>query len=121
MRNHALIVLIAVAITLCLVTLSNANVDKSNLVKREATSPYSDHGGLYSSKDKKHKKKKHKNKNYRRRLEKRDGDDPDPDLGEVNIREEDKAALLKKRANPPVSTGSVDATKILPGNTHGNP
>ncbi|CAB4436997.1 unnamed protein product [Rhizophagus irregularis] len=122
MRKHNLIVLIAIVIILCLTTLSNGAVIKSNLVKRKQDTPYSTGGGLYDYKNKKHKKKKHKNKNYSRHfINKRDEnkEDKDPDLGEVSVRQEEKAHL-QKRQTPPVSTGHVDAGKTTPGKS-GNP
>ncbi|GBB98383.1 hypothetical protein RclHR1_03210004 [Rhizophagus clarus] len=118
-----LIVLIAVAIIICLVTLSNADVDETNLVKRKSNSPYKDYG-LYSYKNRKN-KKKHKHSNQKRHheiIKKRDKDtsnEPDPPLGEVSVREDDKASLLRKR-QVPQSTGHVDASKIF-ANATGNP
>ncbi|EXX67896.1 uncharacterized protein OCT59_027877 [Rhizophagus irregularis] len=120
MRKHNLIVLIAIVIILCLTTLSNGSVIKSNLVKRKQDTPYTEGGGLYDYKNKKHKKKKHKNKNYSRHfINKRDDDVPEPDLGEVSVGQEEKANL-QKRQTPPVSTGHVDASKTNPGQS-GNP
>ncbi|RGB25723.1 hypothetical protein C1646_771341 [Rhizophagus diaphanus] len=119
MRKHNLIVLTAVVIILCLTTLSNGVVIKSNLVKRKQDSPYTQGGGLYDYKNKKHKKKK-KHKNYARHfINKRNEDDIDPDIGEVSVKQEEKAHL-KKRQTPPVSVGHVDSSKTIPGKS-GNP